>query len=72
MKHGIGAGKNADFGITNPTNNNVQLYLVQRAATFFQAVNNGKVASDFGTTKFVNCENFRKTCSTADDHEPCP
>ena len=35
MTHGIGNGTNADFGINNPTNNNVQLYIVQRTATFF-------------------------------------
>jgi len=43
------------------------LYIVQRAATFFQAVMNGTAWNALATTKFVECINNRNTCNTADN-----
>ena len=71
MGHGLTEG-NPDFGLPGtPTNNQLQLYIVQRAATFFQAVVNNQ-AGNLITTKFVNCENYRNTCNTANNNNSCP
>ncbi len=70
MGHGLDA--NSDFGITISSPNDVQLYIVQRAATFFQAIMNGAHAyGDTGRSYFRDCENFRVGCSTADSNDGC-
>jgi len=46
------------------------VYIVQRAATFFQAILANKVNS-LGTTRFVECENKRYRCFLADQYS-CP
>lgn len=69
MAHGL--GPNSDFGI-NTLMYDVQLYIVHRAATFFQAIMNGASAyGDRGRSYFRNCENFRVGCSTAEDNDGC-
>ncbi len=64
MGHGLESG-GADFGITSPTEASLEDYFAARAATFFQAVDNS-IYSSLTTTKFVDCENKRIKCSTAD------
>jgi hypothetical protein len=67
MAHGL--DMNSDFGIDTSVYD-VQLYLVHRAATFFQAVMNG--ANTFGLTGrsyFRDCENFRVKCNPVDNNE---
>ena len=67
MGHGL--DPTSDFGI-DTTTYDVQLYLVHRAATFFQAIMNG--VSAFGTTGrsyFRDCENFRVKCNAAESNE---
>ncbi len=63
----------SNFGTTHYNSTDVQKYMVQRAATFFQAILNNNTYQDFETTKFVECENFRylKCNSTADNNEGC-
>ena len=81
MKHGLGS--TADFGIGTSDETLVNIYMVQRAANFFQAVMNG--AKTFGVTGrsvFRDCMNNRTLCSTTtdapnctndpDDYEACP
>lgn len=64
----------SNFGTNNYSVSSVNYYIVQRAATFFQAVMNG-VKPDpqkKHTTKFVECENYRYGCSLADNNNNCP
>ena len=66
MGHGLDA--NSDFGI-NTSVYDVKLYLVHRAATFFQVRMNG--AGTFGVTGrsyFKDCENYRVKCNPADNN----
>ena len=73
MKHGIQNPSTDNFGLTTATTDDaVNLYIVQRAATFFQAIMGGKTLTDFTTTKFVECLNYRNTCDTADNNDSCP
>ena len=45
-------------------------YIVQRAAVYFQAIAN-QVDKKLSSTKFVDCENFRKSCFAKDDNGGC-
>ena len=42
-------------------------YMVQRAATYFQAVMKG-IAGSLGTRSFTECENKRRKCDTDNNH----
>ena len=68
MRHGLdddGPGFNSDFGTGLSNSKDVYNYMVSRAATFFQAII-GNVAGSLGRSRFVECVNNRKKCSTAD------
>jgi len=59
----------SDFGLANGdasavTNKQVQIYIVQRAATFFQYVINSNFPYTLTHTKFVNCLNTRYGCNS--------
>ncbi len=60
----------SEFG-TNLTNqNDVQRYMVQRAAVFFQSILTNTAIN--GPSLFVNCENYRHSCDTrSDQHNGC-
>jgi dienelactone hydrolase len=58
MGHGLGVKSDFGFGDGNVDRNSLKVYIVQRAATFFQAVVNGK-AGLLKTTKFQDCINYR-------------
>lgn len=62
MGHGLGIRSDFGFGDGAIDRNSLKVYIVQRAATFFQAVVNGK-AGLLKTTKFEDCVNYRvKAC----------
>jgi hypothetical protein len=62
MGHGLGIRSDFGFGDGRIDRNSLKVYIVQRAATFFQAVVNGK-AGLLRTTKFEDCVNYRiKAC----------
>jgi poly(3-hydroxybutyrate) depolymerase len=62
MGHGLGTKSDFGFGNGKIDRNLLKIYIVQRAATFFQAVVNGK-ANRLRTTQFVDCINYRiKAC----------
>jgi len=69
MRHGLDKDCNtcnfhSDFGTGLTTIETVGLYMVQRAATFFQAVMNNKKIADIGPpSRFTECENTRAKCS---------
>lgn len=65
MMHGMHADVSNDFGIGVATLNQRRTYIVQRAATFFQAVLAGKTPSQLGRSLFIDCENFRAKCDSA-------
>lgn len=81
MKHGL---TKPPYTIANPFVSNfgtsanditsANLYIVQRACTFFQAVMNNPTfaAAHIKTTKFVECENYRNTCDTTNYNNSCP
>ncbi len=59
----------SDFGLANGdasavTIKQVQIYIVQRAATFFQYVMNSNFPYTLTHTKFVNCLNTRYGCNS--------
>ena len=59
----------SDFGLANGnasavTNKQVQIYIVQRAATFFQYLVNSNFPSTLTHTKFVDCLNTRFGCNS--------
>ena len=59
----------SDFGLANGnasavTNKQVQIYIVQRAATFFQYLVNASFPSTLRHTKFVDCLNTRFGCNS--------
>ncbi len=65
MGHGLndnGPNFQSDFGTGLTNSTDVNLYIVKRAATFFQNVMNGKTYNFFPTTKFVECANDRHSC----------
>ncbi|CAN5705548.1 hypothetical protein BH10BAC2_BH10BAC2_42900 [soil metagenome] len=67
MEHGLSQGL-SDFGLGDSvTNKDVQTYIVQRAATFFQNIMNTRPAT-LAHTRFVDCLNNRFGCNgdTAD------
>lgn len=70
MFHGMHPDTSNDFGIGPHTLNQRRTYIVQRAATFFQAVLAGKTPSDLGRSLFIDCENFRKKCD-GESHDFC-
>ncbi len=72
MEHGLdndGTGFNSNFGAGLTNSTLVNTYMVQRSATFFQAVMNG-YGNELGDSKFVDCENERVTC-TRPYHTEC-
>ena len=72
MKHGL--NNTSNFGTDINVQNNKTLiipYLVERAASFFQAVTNN-IATNLQDTKFVDCENYRYGCSVVSNHANCP
>ena len=76
MDHGLdttdGANFHSDFGTGLDSAKNVTDYMVKRAATFFQAIMNGKTAQQIGPpSKFTECENMRKKCATPDNPNDC-
>lgn len=56
----------SDFGTGYDTADEVYAYIAGRTATFFVAVLNG-IAINLGRSRFVECENKRKKCDTADN-----
>jgi len=62
MKHGLSSGGQflGDFGVAS-NQNQANIYIAQRIATFFQAVLSGNQGS-IGTNYFPNCENTRNGC----------
>ncbi len=76
MKHGLdkdGPNLDSDFGL-GPTATSVivKLYMVQRAATFFQAIMNGGTPQNIGQpTKFTECVNNRIRCNVQANTEGC-
>lgn len=68
MEHGLDEGGTfqSDFGTGLGTDTQVYAYIAGRSATFFVAVMNG-IAPNLGRSRFVECENERKKCNTADD-----
>ncbi len=62
----------SEFGTGLGTLNDVVIYIVQRAATFFQAVINNKTGN-LTRKIFVECENKRKKCSgtNTNDNNDC-
>lgn len=71
MRHGLDRRSNFGTAIDiGPKGTGVIPYLVQRAAVFFQAVENN-IAPVLEDTKFIECENYRKGCSYKNDHAQC-
>lgn len=68
MEHGL--DDNTGFGIGTTDIPTVQRYIIQRVATFFQAVVNNK-ASQIRTNRFVNCANYRFGCNMANNNDNC-
>ncbi len=63
----------SDFGFGTATDvTSTNLYIVQRAATFFQSIMNGKSYIDYTRTKFVECPNNRYSCLDNDTNSNCP
>ncbi len=65
MEHGLdtdGIEFDSDFGTNLGNSVLVYTYMVQRSATFFQAVMNG-YGNELGDSKFVDCENERVQCN---------
>ena len=76
MDHGLdttdGVNFHSDFGTCLDSAETVTDYMVKRAATFFQAIMNGKTAQQTGPpSKFTKCENRRKKCATPDNPNDC-
>ena len=62
----------SDFGTGATTQEEVWLYMAQRAAIFFQGVLTGADSSDFEDTLFVDCENYRTdNCNYSDYNDGC-
>ena len=59
-----------EFGTGLTSRDAVVRYIVQRSASFFQAVVN-EIAASLNDSKFVNCENYRSGCSTSDNNAGC-
>ena len=59
-----------NFGTTLNNKYDVRRYIVQRAATYFQAVIN-EIAASLNDSKFVDCENYRSGCSATDNNAGC-
>ena len=73
MGHGLDDDKDPDkfksnFGTCNNTVDGMGLYITQRAATFFQAVMNNLSFGAPHKTVFIECENKRVACNTADNY----
>lgn len=73
MGHGLddaGPDFQSEFGtgISNP--DSVNVYMVQRTCTFFQAVVND-IAKNLTTTRFTECENKRFGCSGKNNNNGC-
>jgi poly(3-hydroxybutyrate) depolymerase len=63
MGHGLEQGL-SDFGLgTSVKNKDVQAYIVQRGATFFQYITNASFPSTLTHTRFVDCVNPRFGCN---------
>ena len=76
MGHGLdekdGATFQSDFGTGLDNAQAVTIYMVSRAATFFQAIMNGKTAGAIGPpSKFTECENTRVKCLLPDKPNNC-
>ncbi len=66
MKHGLDLNDSfkSNFGTSASSQAQVMIYMVERSATFFQAIMNGKTPRDIGQpTKFTECENKRVKCN---------
>jgi hypothetical protein len=68
MYHGLDS--TSGFGTGVIIQDSVRSYIVQRTATFFQAIINGNV-SLLKTTKFIDCENFRSACDINNNNNSC-
>ncbi len=77
MRHGLdndctSCTFNSEFGTGATTQQQVMIYMVQRAATFFQAILNGATTQDIGQpTKFTECENKRVKCNVQTNPDGC-
>jgi poly(3-hydroxybutyrate) depolymerase len=81
MEHGLDESV-SDFGLANGnasavTDKDVQKYIVERAATFFQYVMNANFPVKLTHSRFVNCENDRYGCNgdantKCSDNAICP
>jgi hypothetical protein len=66
MQHGL-SESTSDFGLGDPsviTVHQVEVYIVQRAATFFQYIINPNFPYTLTHTIFVDCENHRFGCNS--------
>ena len=65
MKHGLDKCDypcfDSEFGTMDTTRDQVDVYIAQRIATFFQAVLGG-FATNLGRRVFIECENKRYAC----------
>jgi acetyl esterase/lipase len=68
MYHGLDS--TTGFGTGEIIQDSVERYIVQRTATFFQAIINGNVSS-LKTKRFIDCENFRSGCDINDNNNNC-
>ncbi len=59
-----------NFGTVLNNKFDVRRYIVQRSATYFQAIINN-IANTLNDSKFVDCENYRSGCSTTDNNAGC-
>lgn len=76
MGHGLdlvdGPEFKSDFGTGFDNANAVTIYMVSRAAIFFQAILNGKTAGEIGPpSMFTECENTREKCNPPDNPNGC-
>ncbi|MFZ1798997.1 MAG: hypothetical protein WAU24_03965, partial [Chitinophagaceae bacterium] len=81
MKHGLYHSCGTcicptDFGAPGHflTTNQVNEYLASRACFFFQSILNNLAGSLTGTSRFINCQDFRRSdgsCATDPDNDTC-
>lgn len=72
MGHGLsndGTGYASNFGTSASTQLQTTLYMAKRIAIFFQTIITGTGSS--GLQTFIECENFRHSCSPGSNHNNC-
>lgn len=60
----------SDFGTGLQTSTEVTLYIVKRAANFFQGVMNSALYNSYKTTHFIECANDRNSCQDNNSTTP--